>query len=111
MSKKQNAFSSELRAWIEARKRHRLSHMHVQMARELGLNPKKLSAIDNHGQEPWKRPLPQFIENLYLTRFGREQPEVVVSIEERARPAEQRKAQRNAAKKAQEQATMGTSGE
>jgi hypothetical protein len=44
----------------------------VQMARELGLNPRKLGKIDNHRQEPWKAPLPQFIEHLYLKRFGRE---------------------------------------
>ena len=45
-------------AWLEARRRHRLSHAHVQMAREIGLNPKKLGKIDNHDQEPWKLPLP-----------------------------------------------------
>jgi hypothetical protein len=28
------------------------------MARELGLNPKRLGKIDNHHQEPWKMPLP-----------------------------------------------------
>lgn len=32
----------KIEAWIVARKRHRLSHAHVQMARELGLNPSKL---------------------------------------------------------------------
>jgi hypothetical protein len=28
-----------LQEWITARKRHRLSHAHVHMARELGMNP------------------------------------------------------------------------
>jgi hypothetical protein len=28
--------------WIDARKRHHLSHAHAQMARELGMNPTKL---------------------------------------------------------------------
>ena len=41
------------------------------MARELGLNAAKL---DNHRQELWKAPLPQFIEDLYTKRFGRERP-------------------------------------
>jgi len=41
------------------------------MARELGLNPAKLAQIDNHGKEPWKAPLPEFIESLYEQRFGR----------------------------------------
>ena len=51
------------------------------MARELGLNPAKFGALDNHRQEPWKAPLPQFIEHLYAKRFGRTRPEVVVPIE------------------------------
>ena len=85
MSNRTNAVPPKLQAWIQARKRHRLSHTHVQMARELGMNPKKLGSIDNHRQEPWKAPLPEFIEQLYLKRFGRERPEVIVSIEERAR--------------------------
>ena len=54
--------------WIEARKRYHLSHAHVQMARELGMNPKKLGGKANHKQEPWKEPLPQFIEHLYFER-------------------------------------------
>jgi hypothetical protein len=54
----------------------------MQMAHELGLNPTKLGELDNHKQEPWKVPLGQFIEDLYAKRFGREHPEVVVSIEE-----------------------------
>jgi len=29
-------------AWIDARKRHHLSHAQVQVARELGINPAKL---------------------------------------------------------------------
>jgi hypothetical protein len=28
--------------WIEARKRYHLTHVHIQMARELGLNLKKV---------------------------------------------------------------------
>jgi hypothetical protein len=34
------------------------------MARELGMNPKKLGKLDNHDQEPWKLPLPEFIRKL-----------------------------------------------
>lgn len=48
----------ERQAWADARRRHRLSDAHVQMARELGLNPRKLGKIDNHGQGRWKQPLP-----------------------------------------------------
>jgi len=71
----------ELQAWIEARKRHGLSHAQVQMSRELGMNPKRLGKIDNHRQEPWKLALPQFIEKIYLKRFGRAAPERVPSIQ------------------------------
>ena len=31
---------NKLRPWIEARKKYHLSHAQIQMARELGLNPK-----------------------------------------------------------------------
>ncbi len=81
----------KLQAWLDARKRHHLSDAHVQMARELGMNPKRLGKMDNHKQEPWKAALPEFIEHLYQKRFGRLRPERVVSIE--------RKAQDEAAKK------------
>jgi hypothetical protein len=88
-----------LQDWVEARKRHHLSHAQVQMARELGLNPKKLGKIDNHDQEPWKLPLREFIQHLYRKRFGRERPEVVMSIEDRARLKDHKKAGRRAAKR------------
>jgi len=31
--------------WREAKKKFRLSNMHIQMARELGMNPKKLGGL------------------------------------------------------------------
>jgi hypothetical protein len=68
--------------WFEARKRYRLTHAQVQMARELGLNPKKFGGLANHRQEPWKLPLPKFIEAIYLKRFGVERPTEVLSLEE-----------------------------
>lgn len=73
---------AKFQVWVDARKRFRLSHGHVQMARELGLNPKKLGGLANHDQEPWKSPLPVFIEELYFKSFGREHPETVMSIEQ-----------------------------
>ncbi len=88
-----------LRDWVEARKRFRLSDAHVQMARELGMNPKKLGSIDNHHQEPWKQPLPRFIERLYAERFGRERPQAVMSIEQWARVQEANKLARKEAKR------------
>jgi len=81
--------------WIDARKQFRLSDVHVQMARELGMNPKKFGKLANHKQEPWKLPLPDFIEELYFKRFKKERPEVVKSVErsvkERNKNREERK--------------------
>ena len=75
-------FPSKLQIWIEARKRYKLGDMHIQMARELGLNPKKFGKLDNHKQERWKAPLPQFIERIYFKHFKKERPDVVKSIEQ-----------------------------
>ncbi len=87
-----------MQAWIDARKRHRLSHAQVQMARELGMNPKKLGKLDNHDQEPWKMPLRQYIEHLYFKRFGMELPSLVLSIEEKMCRDDAKKARKREAK-------------
>jgi len=91
--------SQDLQAWVDARKRFHLSHSHVQMARELGMNPKKLGKLDNHDQEPWKAPLPQFIEELYAERFGKPRPDSVLSIEQRARAKDAKRAARKEARR------------
>ena len=88
-----------LQTWITARTRHRLTHAHVQMARELGMNPEKLGKLDNHEQEPWKAPLPQFIETLYARRFGKPCPDAVLSIEARFRLLQAKKDARRLAKR------------
>ena len=72
VKKNQKQMPASLQPWIDARRRFHLSHEHVQMARELGMNPKKLGKLDNHDQEPWKLPLPEFIRKLYSKRFGKE---------------------------------------
>jgi hypothetical protein len=66
------------------------------MARELGLNPKKIGSLANQGQEPWKDPLPEFIATMYKRRFGRRQPERVVSIEQRAAELAEKRASHRA---------------
>ena len=75
----------KLLPWVEARKCFKLTHAEVQMARELGMNPKKLGGIANARQEPWKAPLKQFIVNCYRKSYGRDMPERVRSIEEVAK--------------------------
>ena len=99
MSPKPARIGQDLKDWITARQRHRLSHAQVQMARELGMNPRKLGKLDNADEEPWKLPLPAFIGSLYRKRFGRDRPEVVHSIEERARQLKEKKAARREAKR------------
>jgi hypothetical protein len=90
-----------LQVWVDARKRFHLSHAQIQMARELGLNPKKLGKLANEDQEPWKVPLPQFIESLYRKRFRRDRPAEVMSIEEKVE-MDRRKILSKGAKKAVE---------
>ena len=90
MATKKKLLSPRYQVWVETRNKFRLSHAHTQMARELGLNPKKLGGLANHDQERWKSPLPQFIEELYLERFGRDRPEVVMTIEELAQKKKQK---------------------
>lgn len=94
---KNSKLDPRLQAWVRARKRHRLSHAHVQMARELGMNPATLGKLDNHDQEPWKAPLPVFIEDLYEKRFGCSRPATVRSIEELARERARKKEARRQA--------------
>jgi hypothetical protein len=91
--------NQRMQAWIDARKRHHLSHAQVQMARELGMNPKKLGKKDNQDQEPWKMQCGPYIEHLYSKRFGRERPDVVLSIEKRVRRDDEKRARRHEAKR------------
>jgi hypothetical protein len=100
MAKKQPFMPANLRPWVEARRKFHLSHAHVQMARELGMNPKKLGKLDNHHQEPWKLPLPEFIVQLYAKRFGKERPDAVRTIEEIAAAKTAKKQAKKAAKDA-----------
>ena len=98
MAKQKKNLPSKYQPWVDARKRFHLSHAHVQMARELGMNPKKLGGKANHKQEPWKAPLPEFIEDLYFKRFGKTRPDKVRSIEQVVQDKKQEKAERKARK-------------
>jgi len=105
MSKKKKIPAKD-QIWINARKQYHLTDMHIQMARELGLNPKKFGKLSNHKQEPWKLPLPDFIKEIYFKRFKKERPDVVKSVErivkDRNKKREERK-KRKAEKKTFEQ--------
>ena len=97
---KKGFIPQKVRPWIEARKKFKLSHAQIKMARELGLNPKKFGSLANHRQEPWKVPLQEFIEHMYKKRFGKSQPDDIRSIEiklkEKAKNKEEKKAVKHA---------------
>ena len=84
----------KLQIWIDARKKYHLSHAQIQMARELGMNPKSFGKLANHRQEKWKLPMPQFIEELYSKRFRKAKPEQVTSIEDKAKALQRKKEDR-----------------
>ena len=98
MAKRKTNLSPKYQPWVDARKRFHLSDMHIQMARELGMNPKKLGKLANHKQEPWKAPLPEFIESLYWKHFNKEKPDTVRSIEQMVKDKKRKQAERKAQK-------------
>jgi hypothetical protein len=108
MAKDKAFIPNALRPWIEARRRFRLSHAHIQMARALGMNPKKFGKLANHRQEPWKAPLPVFFEDLYFRRFGKLRPDDVRSIEEIAAAQRARKLAKREAKDARKAAAAAS---
>jgi hypothetical protein len=91
---KSQAIPEKYRIWIEVRKRYRLSDAQVQMARELGLNPRKFGKLANEKQEPWKKPLPEFIEEIYFKRFKKRQPNSVRSIEQLVQDQQEKQEER-----------------
>lgn len=57
-------------AWRNAKKVCRLNARQLEMARALGMNPKKLSGLRPSPQQRWKLPVGEFIEARYWKRFG-----------------------------------------
>jgi len=91
---KKKKIPEKYQRWIDARKRYHLSHAHIQMARELGLNPKKFGSIAITRQEPWKLPLLDFIEELYFKYFKKNRPDNVRSIEQMVKDYNRKKEER-----------------
>jgi hypothetical protein len=71
MAKKGRACYEE--AWRSAAKKCHLSARQVEMARSLGMNPKKLPRLRPSPQQRWKLPVGEFIEECYWKRFGRDE--------------------------------------
>ena len=79
---KKTCIPHKFHPWINARKQFRLSDAHIQMARELGLSPKRFSKYADRENQPWKLPLTEFIEAQYLKQFGKSRPDEVKTMEE-----------------------------
>ncbi len=81
MAKKKPRIPPKLQKWVEAKGRYHLSDVQVQMARDLGMNPKNFPkyAAGRRGQ-PWKLPLGKFIEELYRKVRRREVPKHVYPL-------------------------------
>ncbi len=56
--------------WIEAKKRCRLNSATIQMAKEMGLNPKSLIKNIPNKKQQWKAPVQVWIQDMYEDRFG-----------------------------------------
>ena len=69
--KKKKKFSDEI--WALAKTKYHLSARHIEMAKKLGMNPKKFGGLIPNKSEPWKKPLGQFIESCYYKRFEKPQ--------------------------------------
>jgi hypothetical protein len=68
MAKKCRAYDEE--AWTNAKTICRLTARQVEMARALGMNPRKLPGLRPGPQERWKLPIGEFIEECHRKRFG-----------------------------------------
>lgn len=60
--------------WARAKRLCRLSARHVEMAKALGMNPKKLPGLIPSKTQQWKAPVRVFLEDLYAERFGFDAP-------------------------------------
>lgn len=84
--------------WIDARKRHKLSHATVHMARQLGMTPEGVDKLARASQHPGKPMLADVIAKRYLEKFGRPGPPQVLSIEQMAEREGQKRAEQRARK-------------
>jgi hypothetical protein len=68
MANKRRAHDEE--AWTNAKKICRLTARQIEMARALGMNPRKPPGLRPSPQQRWKLPVGEFIEERYRKRFG-----------------------------------------
>jgi len=63
------AYSKEL--WLEVKRRCKLNDEEIQMAKEMGLNPKSLIKNIPNKNEQWKTSVKIWVRDMYEDRFGR----------------------------------------
>ncbi|KKK42941.1 hypothetical protein LCGC14_0830500 [marine sediment metagenome] len=56
--------------WTVTKKKYRLTTRQIEMAKKLGMNPKKFGKYSSNNNQPWKEPLGSFIERCYEKRFN-----------------------------------------
>ena len=97
--------SDELLKWVKVKRQCGLADAHVQMARELGMNPTRLIESVSTTRGLTQLPLSRRIENLYLKRLKKPRPDFVLPIrqalhdaraKERAEARERRRRKRQA---------------
>jgi hypothetical protein len=81
----------DIQKWIDAKKKSRLSQMHICIAMELGIPPRKLGGMGANPHELWKSPLPEYLEELYEKRFGSSRKPKVRSFVEIAESRKKKK--------------------
>lgn len=96
---------AKLQPWFDARQRFRLSDATIQMARELGLNPRNFGSLDYTRNAPWKASLSEFIADCYYKARKRLEPERVRSLEQLIQDNKATKAQSKQRKALREQTT------
>jgi len=64
--------------WIEAKKRCRLNAATIQMAKEMGLNPKSLIKNIPNKKQQWKAPVQAWIQDMYEDKFGEERLKEII---------------------------------
>jgi hypothetical protein len=97
--------ADQLQLWVKVKRQCALTDAHVQMARELGMNPKRLIESESPTQGSTQMPLSRRIEGLYLKRFKKPLPAAVEPLRqllhdtrarERAEARERRRRKRQA---------------
>ncbi|QDT02767.1 hypothetical protein K227x_11450 [Rubripirellula lacrimiformis] len=94
---------NKFKPWITIRKKFGLSHAHVQMARELGMDVKRIrQPAKPDPNMPGRLPLNKYIEKLYFARFDKAQPDEVKTMEDLAAEHLARRAAKKAARDEEE---------